>query len=101
MNIVLCCGGGFSTSIVVSKMQEVAKAQGKDYTIWAIPSDALKKDISKADVVLIGPHMAYRKAEIEKVVNAANVPMGIISPLDYGQAKGENVLKQAENLANK
>lgn len=100
MNIVLCCGNGFSTSIVVSKMQEAAKKQGKSYTIWAIPADALKKDVKKADVVLIGPHMTYRKSEIEKIVQPLGKPMDVISALDYGTANGENVLKQAENLVN-
>lgn len=98
MNILLCCGNGFSTSFVVSKMQEAAKKQGKEYKIWAIPADALKKEINKADVVLIGPHMVYRKAEIEKVTSAANVVMGVIDSLDYGQGNGASVLKQAESL---
>lgn len=100
MNIILCCGNGFSTSIVVSKMQQEAKKQGKDHKIWAIPADMLKKDITKADVVLIGPHMVYRKAEIEKITIPANIPMGVIAALDYGQGNGGNVLKQAEDLIN-
>lgn len=98
MNIILCCGNGFSTSFVVSKMQEAVKQQGKDYKIWAIPADALKKEVNKADVVLIGPHMVYRQKELAKVLEAANVPMGVIASLDYGQGNGANVLKQAEQL---
>ena len=36
MNIMLACCAGMSTSLVVSKMEEAAKAQGKDdYKIWA------------------------------------------------------------------
>ena len=37
MNIMLACCAGMSTSLVVSKMEEAAKAQGKDdYKIWAV-----------------------------------------------------------------
>ena len=36
MRIMLACNAGMSTSLVVAKMQDAAKAQGKDYKIWAI-----------------------------------------------------------------
>ena len=36
MNILLCCSGGFSTSLVVSKMKEAAKQKGVDCRIWAV-----------------------------------------------------------------
>lgn len=36
MRIMLACNAGMSTSLVVAKMQDAAKAQGKDYKIWAV-----------------------------------------------------------------
>ena len=36
MRIMLACAAGMSTSLVVSKMQEAAKNQGKDYKIWRL-----------------------------------------------------------------
>ena len=33
--IMLACSAGMSTSLLVSKMQEAAKEQGKDYEIFA------------------------------------------------------------------
>ena len=35
MRIMLACNAGMSTSLVVAKMQDAAKAHGKDYKIWA------------------------------------------------------------------
>ncbi len=34
--ILLSCAGGFSTSLLVNKMKEAAKAEGKEYEIKAV-----------------------------------------------------------------
>ena len=34
MKIMLACCLGMSTSVVVQKMKDAAKEQGKDYEIW-------------------------------------------------------------------
>lgn len=59
MYILLCCAAGMSTSMVVRKMQEEAKKQGKDYKIKAVDSELVKLEIKNADVVLIGPQVKY------------------------------------------
>ena len=53
MYILLCCAAGMSTSMVVRKMQEEAKKQGKNYKIKAVDSELVKLEIKEADVVLI------------------------------------------------
>ena len=41
MRIMLACNAGMSTSLVVAKMQDAAKAHGKDYKIWAVGDQAV------------------------------------------------------------
>ena len=39
--ILLSCAGGFSTSLLVNKMKETAKAKGEKYEIKAVASDTI------------------------------------------------------------
>lgn len=98
MTILLCCGGGFSTSIVVSKMKEEAKKQGKQYTIYATAVDDAMNEMDHVDVILLGPHMKYMLNEVRKQADEKNIPVDVIDIKDYGRANGANVLKQAEAL---
>lgn len=98
MNILLCCGGGFSTSLVVSKMQEAAKEIGELHTIWATNVDAAKNHIPNADVVLLGPHMKYMLKHVEEIADRYGVKVGMIPQLDYGRCNGKNVLALAKHL---
>ena len=45
MRIMLACNAGMSTSLVVAKMQDAAKAQGKDYKIWAIEQGEIQNEL--------------------------------------------------------
>lgn len=55
--ILLACSSGMSTSLLVTKMLEYAKSVGDEVEIWAVGQDEAKKEMEKADVVLIGPQM--------------------------------------------
>lgn len=100
MNILLCCGGGFSTSLVVSKMQEEAKRQGKDYNIWATNVDAVSEHAGNANVILLGPHMKFMLDNVVDTVANYHIPVGIIPQMDYGRCNGKNVLALAEQLVH-
>ena len=99
--IALACAAGMSTSLLVKKMQDAAKAQGKDYEIFAkstSEADNMLHADPKPDVLLLGPQVAYQKADMLKKANAAGVPLDVINMQDYGMMKGDKVLVQAEKL---
>ena len=73
MYILLCCAAGMSTSMVVRKMQEEAKKQGKNYKIKAVDSELVKLEIKEADVVLIGPQVKYLFPAVEFLANSYNI----------------------------
>ena len=52
MRIMLACCAGMSTSLVVSKMQEAAREQGKDYKIWAVEQGQIQEELGNFDVLL-------------------------------------------------
>ena len=96
MNIMLACNAGMSTSLVVSKMEEAAKAQGKDYKIWAVEQSQVEDELGNFDVLLLGPQIVYLERRIKKLVGDA-APVAVIDPVAY-DALSQSVLKQAESL---
>ena len=70
MRIMLACCAGMSTSLVVSKMQEAAKAQGKeDYKIWAVEQGEIEHELGNFDVLLLGPQVRHILRKVNKIVD--------------------------------
>ncbi|MDE6376467.1 MAG: PTS sugar transporter subunit IIB [Ligilactobacillus sp.] len=98
--IMLACSAGMSTSMLVAKMQEEAKNRGKDYEIFAksVADIDHQFETEKPDVLMLGPQVAYMKADVQKKCDAASVPMEVINMTDYGMMNGKNVLDEAEKI---
>ena len=97
MNIMLACCAGMSTSLVVSKMEEAAKEQGKDYKIWAVDQTKIEEEMGNFDVLLLGPQVRHMLRKVTKLVDG-RAPVAVINPVDYGRCNGAAVLRQAEEL---
>lgn len=97
-HILLACSAGMSTSLLVSKMEEVAKEKEEQVKIWAVAQDKVIKEIEKADVLLIGPQMRFLKKKLSKITDDAKIKMDVIDPVAYGRIDGEAVLKRALEL---
>jgi len=69
MRIMLACAAGMSTSILVAKMEEAAKEQGKDYKIWAIDQSLIERELGNFDVLLLGPQVQHTMRKVKKIVN--------------------------------
>ncbi|QPI46500.1 PTS sugar transporter subunit IIB [Weissella paramesenteroides] len=101
--IMLACAAGMSTSLLVTKMQEAAKANGKDYEIFAKSTADIDNELEadvKPDVLLLGPQVSYMQKEVKSKTDAAGIPMDVINMMDYGMMKGDKVLAAAEDLMN-
>ncbi|KRL91305.1 PTS sugar transporter subunit IIB [Lactobacillus kalixensis] len=105
--IMLNCSAGMSTSLLVTKMQEAAKADGIDAKIFACPASEASQHLENEtiDCVLLGPQVAYMKGDFENKVKGAgkdgkDIPLDVIDMQAYGMMDGETVLKQAEALIN-
>ncbi|MGL9776697.1 PTS system cellobiose-specific transporter subunit IIB [Enterococcus sp. DIV0182] len=98
--IMLVCSAGMSTSLLVTKMEKAAEAQGLDTDIFAVSaSDADNYLASKdVDVLLLGPQVRFMKGDFEKRVEPKGIPLDIINMADYGMMNGEKVLQQALTL---
>lgn len=94
--ILLVCCAGMSTSLLVSRMQEVADRRHLDCKIWATSEKQLDGEFSKdpADVILVGPQIRYLMNNIKKTVHDS-IPVELIDMRIYGMMDGEKVLDQA------
>ena len=88
MNILLACHGGFSTSMLVKKMEESASKKKLNLKIRAVPVDDIHNH--EKDIVLLGPQIAH---QIDALKEELKCPVYIIDSYDYGTMNGENVLE--------
>lgn len=99
--IMLACSAGMSTSLLVSKMEKAAAADGVDYKIFATSAADIDHQLSAdphPDVLLLGPQVRYMANDVKKKTDKVGIPMDIINMSDYGMMNGENVLQAAEKL---
>lgn len=95
-NILLVCNAGMSTSILVRNMQNAAKELGVDCSVEAKSLTQAKKDLDKADVILLGPQIGYELKNVKEL--AGNKPAAVIDMKDYGSMDGKKVLRTAYKL---
>ncbi|EGT5270870.1 PTS sugar transporter subunit IIB [Clostridioides difficile] len=99
MRIILCCAGGFSTTMLMKNMENIVKNSKKlnddDFEFKAIPVDLLKNEVDNCDVLVIGPQIAHRLDYIKPILEPKNVPYVIIDQNTYGKMDGATALKMA------
>lgn len=97
-NIILACAGGMSTSLLASKMQEVANSENIEVSIKAIPEGTICDCLDECDVILLGPQVRFVIDKIKKMADAKSIPVEIIPMKLYGMMNGKAVLEIALDL---
>ena len=96
MKILLACNAGMSTSLLVQKLQKEAASRSLDVEIIANPLNKALELIDGADVFLLGPQIAYAKADVEAA--AGSTPVAVIPMVDYGRMNAAKILDDALEL---
>lgn len=94
--ITLLCNAGMSTSMLVTKMQEAAKASGFECEINAYPSAEAQAKAADSDVILIGPQIRFQLSKIKALF--PNIPVEAIDMRVYGRMDGAAALELAKSL---
>ena len=94
--ILLVCSAGMSTSLLVTKMKEAAKAKGEEVWIDALPVAECSTVIDEVDIVLLGPQVRFQKGNVEKLVNG-RIPVEVMDMRLYGTMNGKAILEDALN----
>ena len=90
VRIMLACAAGMSTSLLVEKMKEAAKAKGVEAKIWAVPESNIKDNEGEFDVVLLGPQVRFKLKSVQKLA-AGRYPVDVIEMQAYGTMNGAKV----------
>lgn len=96
IKIMLACSAGMSTSLLVTRMEKVAKARGLECKIWAVSETQLSLEYANdpCDVLLIGPQVRFRLKSIKEKMQDV-IPIDVIEMRTYGLMDGSKVLDQA------
>lgn len=94
--IILLCSAGMSTSMLVKKMQEAAKAEAFECTIEAFPMGEAASVAADADVILLGPQVRFNVKKIQE--QCPGVPVEAIDMKMYGRMDGKGVLAVAKQM---
>lgn len=99
MKIVLCCAGGFSTTMLMDSMKKTVKDSEKlnsdDFQFVAIPVDILNSEVEDCDVLVIGPQIAHKLDYIKPIIEPFKIPYVIVDKETYGAMDGATVVKMA------
>ena len=101
ITIRLFCAAGMSTSLLVNKMKDAAKAKGIEADIAAFPEGQMEKYIDGVDVALLGPQVGYTLSKAKNTCEPKGIPVVVIPMQDYGMMNGPKVLDFALNLIQK
>ena len=89
-NIVLFCSAGMSTSVMVRKMEEAAKAMNYDCKIAAYAVSEATTYGPDADIILLGPQIRFNLAKVRKLLPGKTVE--VIDMRAYGMLDGKAVI---------
>lgn len=95
IKIVLLCAAGMSTSALVRKMKDAAKAENCECDISA-HSVSEAKNYADADIILLGPQVRYRLKEVRGQL--PNNKVEVIDMKDYGMMNGKGVLDHVRKV---
>ena len=88
VKILLVCSAGMSTSFMVNKMKDSAKARAE-----------AAANIEKADIMMLGPQVRFLENKMKGI--AGDKPVTVIDMVAYGSMNGEKVLDQALEILGK
>ncbi|HBE6262737.1 PTS sugar transporter subunit IIB [Escherichia coli] len=97
--IYLFCSAGMSTSLLVSKMKVQAIKYDVPVIIEAFSESVAAEKGPEADVILLGPQIAYMQSEIQSLLPGK--PVEVIDSMLYGKIDGLGVLKSAIAMIKK
>lgn len=97
--VYLFCSAGMSTSMLASKMQNVADDHKLPIEIKAFPDGKIDEIVENyhPDVILLGPQVKYKYDDIHARYGNI-IPVQVIDQQAYGIMDGEKVLKSAIRL---
>ena len=94
LKVMFVCCAGMSTSLLVEKVKQAAEKKGMEIDVYAMGETEAKKDLSQADIMLLGPQVKYLEKGFRKIMGDSKTKLDVVDMRAYGNADGEKVLEQ-------
>ena len=91
--LVLCCGGGFSSSLLSERVQEEVERRSLDIEVEWRSLSQLENDPVEADCVLIAPQVSPSIDRVRE--NARDVPVALMGMREYGSMDAAAIVDRA------
>ncbi|MDR1138397.1 MAG: PTS sugar transporter subunit IIB [Clostridiales bacterium] len=101
LKVMFVCSAGMSTSLLVENVKKAAVAKGTELNVYAVGQSEAEKDLTQAQILLLGPQVGYLESKFRKKLEGTNVKLGKIDMIAYGRMDGEKVLAQILELSQK
>lgn len=99
LKVMFVCCAGMSTSLLVEKVNKAAQEKGHDMKVYALAEAEARKDLTQADIILLGPQVRYLESGFRDNIAGSDTKLGVVDMLSYGRMDGEAVLNQIEELS--
>lgn len=96
--VLLICGAGASSGFMAQAIRKAAKKENIKLTCEARSEAQLQEYVEDIDILLIGPHLAYIKNDIEKEVTEHDIKVEVIPQNIYGMLDGKKALELIKSL---
>ena len=100
MKILLCCGGGFSSSAMAEHLKK--DIENSDYyrdkmTVEFYPFHNAFEKLDEVDVIMCCPHLAYSVPKFIKNYNV-QIPIYILPPKLYGSMTAKSIYEDLSEV---
>lgn len=99
MRILVVCGAGASSTFVARRIRKAAEARALATTAEACPLDSLADRLPAAQVVLLGPHLGDRLADVRRLAESAGVAVAVMPATVFSSPLGDEALDLALEAA--
>lgn len=99
IKILLCCGGGFSSSYVANRVKKEIEDYHMEQEVYIefSPFSLMLEKYKQFDIVVCCPHLnIYVKQLLEK--QKLDIPIYILPPRMYGNMKLKEIYQDAKDL---
>lgn len=100
LRILICCGGGFSSSALAGKVDRDIKAGGieEEVSISFSPFSIAHERATEFDVIMCCPHLKFAVNSLAKNKIQNDVPIYILPPRMYGTMELNEVIQDAKDV---
>lgn len=100
MKILLCCGGGFSSSYLANKVQNEIDDMGKgdEVSITFLPFDNGCEVMDEYDVMICCPHLDIYVKKLTQENKDLPIPIYVLPPKIYGNLQAKDIIPDCEDV---